>query len=66
MASSLFMAQSPAQSPAQSDPRRPALLDSLRRRYADAVQRRDAAAKQALFQEAVYLGIRLDEFIPRG
>jgi len=62
MATSLFMAQSPA----QSDPRRPQLVDSLRRRYAEAEQRHDAAAKQALFQEAVYLGIQPDEFMALG
>ncbi|TVS03427.1 MAG: hypothetical protein EA413_10425 [Cyanobium sp. PLM2.Bin73] len=62
MATSLFMAHSPA----QSDPRRPQLVDSLRRRYAEADQRQDAAAKQALFQEAVYLGIRPDEFMALG
>lgn len=60
MASSLFMAQSPA----QSDPRRPALVASLRSRYAAAERRQDAAAKQCLFQEAVYLGIQPEEFMP--
>ncbi|MGL6132770.1 MAG: hypothetical protein ACRC1L_01040 [Prochlorococcaceae cyanobacterium] len=60
MASSLFMAQSRA----QSDPRRPVLVASLRSRYAAAERREDAGAKQALFQEAVYLGIQPEEFMP--
>ncbi|MFO8239014.1 MAG: hypothetical protein R6U00_12350 [Prochlorococcaceae cyanobacterium] len=64
MAPSLFMTQSEARSGAGPDPRRPALVDSLRRRFAEAEQRRDAAAKQALFQEAVYLGIQPEEFMP--
>jgi len=37
------------------DPRRAALIASLQQRYADAEARGDAAAKQALFREAVYL-----------
>jgi len=40
------------------DPRRQALIESLRLRYAEAVHRQDALAKQALFKEAVYLGIQ--------
>jgi hypothetical protein len=42
--------------------RRPALVDSLRHRYSSAKQRQDAAAKRALFKEAVYLGIQPEEF----
>lgn len=44
------------------DPRRQALVESLRHRYRSAVARGDAAAKQALFKEAVYLGIQPDAF----
>ncbi|MFQ6538816.1 MULTISPECIES: hypothetical protein [Aphanothece] len=46
-----------------SDPRHEAMVASLRTRYAAAVERQDAAAKQALFQEGVYLGILPQEFI---
>jgi hypothetical protein len=49
-----------------TDPRRQALVDSLRSRFRSAEERGDAAAKQALFKEAVYLGIRLDAFTGRG
>jgi hypothetical protein len=42
--------------------RRQALVASLRSRYASAEQRQDAEAKQALFREAVYLGIQPEEF----
>ena len=45
-----------------SDPRRQAMVDSLRRRFQSAEQRNDAEAKQALFKEAVYLGIQPEEF----
>ena len=45
-----------------SDPRRQALVDSLRRRFQQAEQANDAEAKQALFKEAVYLGIQPEEF----
>lgn len=44
------------------DPRRQALVESLRQRYRSAEERGDAAAKQALFKEAVYLGIQPDAF----
>ena len=68
MASSLFMtppeARPGAQSEPGSDPRRPALIASLRSRYTAAEQRQDAEAKQALFKEAVYLGIKPEEFMP--
>jgi hypothetical protein len=40
---------------ANPDPRRAALIASLQQRFADAEARGDAAAKQALFREAVYL-----------
>lgn len=46
-----------------ADLRRQALVESLRRRYADAVSRGDAAAKQALFQEGVYLNIPPEQFV---
>ena len=42
---------------AVDDPRRAALIASLQQRYADAEARGDAAAKQALFREAVYLNL---------
>lgn len=42
--------------------RRAALVASLRSRFAEACRREDAAAKQALFREAVYLGIQPEEF----
>jgi hypothetical protein len=46
----------------QDDPRRQTLIDSLRARFARAVEREDAPAKQALFKEAAYLGIRPEQF----
>ena len=42
---------------AADDSRRAALIASLQQRYADAEARGDAAAKQALFREAVYLNL---------
>jgi hypothetical protein len=45
-----------------SDPRRRALIASLRGRYDLAVERQDPEAKRALFKEAAYLGIRLEDF----
>lgn len=45
-----------------SDARRQALIESLRQRYLQAESRGDAEAKQALFREAVYLGIQPQEF----
>jgi hypothetical protein len=48
---------------ASSDAQRQALIASLRERYAKALQQEDAEAKQALFKEAVYLGIQPDLFI---
>lgn len=47
---------------ATTDPRRQAMVDSLRSRYEEAEQQHDAEAKQALFKEAVYLGIQPEEF----
>ena len=44
------------------DPRRQSLVESLRSRYRSAEERSDAVAKQALFKEAVYLGIQPGEF----
>ena len=38
------------------------LIESLRQRYGEAVRRDDAEAKQALFKEAVYLGIQPELF----
>jgi hypothetical protein len=46
------------------DRRRQALIESLRLRFSQACQRRDAGAKQALFKEAVYLGIQLTLLFP--
>lgn len=46
----------------RSSPRRAVLVDSLRRRYRQADRLADAGAKRALFKEAVYLGISLEEF----
>ncbi len=40
------------------DPRQQALVISLRQRMAEARARGDAKAHQALFREAVYLGIQ--------
>jgi hypothetical protein len=48
----------PADTNPQVDHRRQALIESLRLRFSQACQRRDAGAKQALFKEAVYLGIQ--------
>ena len=49
-----FMASNAAQ--------REALIASLRQRYAQAVRDDNAEAKQALFKEAVYLGIQPELF----
>lgn len=48
----------PADTNPQVDHRRQALIDSLRLRFSQACLRRDPGAKQALFKEAVYLGIQ--------
>jgi len=45
-----------------SEAQRRTLVDSLRLRWCQAVRDGDAPAKQALFKEAVYLGIRPGEF----
>ncbi len=45
-----------------SDPQLQALIASLRERYAQAARDNDAQAKQALFKEAVYLGIQPELF----
>lgn len=47
---------------ASSEPHREALIASLRQRYANAVRDDSADAKQALFKEAVYLGIQPELF----
>jgi hypothetical protein len=54
--------QSAASSGYEADPRRPVLVASLRSRFRSAEERQDVAAKQALFKEAVYLGIQPEEF----
>jgi hypothetical protein len=48
----------PTDTKPQVDRRRQALIESLQLRFSQACQRRDASAKQALFKEAVYLGIQ--------
>jgi len=52
------MPPAPIADPTIAEARRQALLDSLRRRWASAQTQGDAEAKQALFKEAVYLGIQ--------
>jgi hypothetical protein len=47
---------------ASSEPQRETLIASLRQRYANAVRDDNAQAKQALFKEAVYLGIQPELF----
>jgi hypothetical protein len=46
------------------DARHRTLTESLRQRFAAAERRDDAEAKQALFREAVYLGIPPEAFVP--
>ncbi len=41
-------------------------MNSLRSRYRSAAAHNNAEAKQALFKEAVYLGIQPDEFSLNG
>jgi hypothetical protein len=48
------------------DARRQALVESLRRRYRSTLEHSDARARQALFKEAVYLGIQPEEFAAGG
>ena len=45
-----------------SEAQRQTLIRSLRQRWIDAVRSDDAEAKQALFKEAVYLGIQPEDF----
>lgn len=45
-----------------SDAQRQTLIASLRQRWDKATRDDDAEAKQALFKEAVYLGIQPEEF----
>ena len=47
---------------ASSEAQRQTLIHSLRQRWSEAVRDEDAEAKQALFKEAVYLGIQPEEF----
>ncbi|MFM7512624.1 MAG: hypothetical protein ACKO3F_04540 [Cyanobium sp.] len=44
-----------------ADPRRQTLVNSLRSRYRSAEASENVHAKQALFKEAVYLGIHPEE-----
>jgi len=48
----------PTDTKPQVDRRRRALIESLQLRFSQSCQRHDAGAKQALFNEAVYLGIQ--------
>lgn len=48
--------------PAMPEARRQALIHSLRLRWATARNHGDAEAKQALFKEAVYLGIQPHDY----
>jgi hypothetical protein len=45
-----------------SDAQRETLIASLRQRWTRAHEADDAEAKQALFKEAVYLGIQPEDF----
>jgi len=45
-----------------ANPRQTMLIASLRERFRLAEQNRDAKAKQALFREAIYLGIQPQVF----
>ncbi len=45
-----------------SEAQRQTLISSLRRRWIEALEANDAEARQALFKEAVYLGIQPEEF----
>ena len=56
------MTPAPTAAAASTEPRRQALLASLRLRWAAAQTQGDAAAKQALFKEAVYLGIQPHDY----
>lgn len=47
---------------ASSEAQRQTLINSLRQRWTEAVRDNNAEAKQALFKEAVYLGIQPEEF----
>ena len=49
-----------------SEAQRQTLINSLRQRWIDAVRTNDAEAKQALFKEAVYLGIQPEDFTVEG
>jgi len=51
---------------ASSEAQRQTLIESLRQRFSEAVRRDDAEAKQALFKEAVYLGIQPELFTGEG
>jgi hypothetical protein len=55
----------PTDTKPQVDRRRQALIESLQQRFSQACQRRDAGAKQALFKEAVYLGIQPTLLFPQ-
>ncbi len=51
---------------ASSEAQQQTLIESLRQRYIEAIRRDDAEAKQALFKEAVYLGIQPELFTGEG
>lgn len=48
--------------PQRDSAKQQSLIASLRARYARALAENDAEAKQALFKEAVYLGIQPEVF----
>ena len=56
----LVVTSSPPGTP--GNPRQTTLIASLRERFRLAEQNRDAKAKQALFREAIYLGIQPQVF----
>ena len=51
---------------ASSEAQRQTLIASLRQRWNEAMREDNAEAKQALFKEAVYLGIQPEEFTQNG
>ena len=56
------MTLAPSAEPASTEARRQGLIASLQLRWAAAQKQGDAAAKQALFKEAVYLGIQPHDY----
>lgn len=56
------MTPAPIAETVSTEARRQALIASLRLRWAAALKQGDASAKQALFKEAVYLGIQPHDY----